>query len=131
MTRNMKILITVSLACLSITSLTGSDKKEKKTMDKRDIHSGYTIPKQSYCDQPYVVVNEDGSFEVGKVSDVFQGPKGFTFFIISEQKGGKPYPLDDELKGTPFSNIETISAGKIALSNFLIALRKTSLFALK
>ena len=62
MTNTIKILTTVTLAFTGLTPLIGSDDMEKKSMDKRDIHSGNIIPKQSYCDQPYVVVNEDGSW---------------------------------------------------------------------
>jgi len=36
--------------------------ESKEQSDTRNMKMGYAIPDQGYCDQPYVVVNEDGSW---------------------------------------------------------------------
>ena len=30
--------------------------------DERNIKNGFTIPKEGYCDQPYVVITNDGNW---------------------------------------------------------------------
>src|SRR5689334_16498859 len=34
----------------------------RDTQDRRNIVTGYAIPKEGYCDQPYVVILDDGTW---------------------------------------------------------------------
>ena len=51
-----RLALAAALAILSLTATT------TVAEDMRDIATGYTIPDEGYCDQPYVVITQDGNW---------------------------------------------------------------------
>ena len=53
---------TENLAVLAIVALLGVAAETTIAKDMRDIATGYVIPDEGYCDQPYVVITKDGNW---------------------------------------------------------------------
>ncbi len=53
---------TENLAFLAIVALFGIAAETAIAEDTRDIATGYVIPDEGYCDQPYVVITQDGNW---------------------------------------------------------------------
>jgi hypothetical protein len=54
---------TIALMLISVALIGSETEKSKgKTIDPRDMNAGLIIPDEGYCDQPYIIVNDDGSW---------------------------------------------------------------------
>jgi hypothetical protein len=65
--------------------------------DSRDIRNGFSIPKEGYCDQPYVVITNDGNWlcVMTTGSGVEGQPGQHVVSTISSDKGRTWTPLND------------------------------------
>jgi len=68
-----------------------------RTHDWRNIRTGYPIPDESYCDQPYLVVNKDGSWTCLLTTGVGHEGQGGQHFVatITQDQGKTWTPLID------------------------------------
>lgn len=79
---------------------------DKKT-DKRNINSGFPIPKEHYCDQPYVIVREDGAWVVCLTTGSgIEGDHGQHVISSISYDQGKSWtkPIDIESAESPESS---------------------------
>ena len=60
--RNEIAGIALGILFILITPSMGKDSAGRENVeDPRNIDSGYVIPDEGYCDQPYVVITKDGT----------------------------------------------------------------------
>ncbi len=81
-------------------------KADKRTLpiDWRNIANGYSIPKEGYCDQPYVVITDDGNWLCVLTTGKGEEGEGTQHIIstISKDKGKTwSEPVDIEPQGPP------------------------------
>jgi len=60
--------------------------------DERNVSAGWVIPSEGYCDQPYVVVNEDGTWTcVMTTGEGGEGTRGQHIVSLSSADRGKTW----------------------------------------
>jgi hypothetical protein len=81
-------------------------------LDKRNINAGYEIPKENYCDQPYIVITKDGNW----LCVLTTGPG------LESQKGQHVVATISKDKGKTWSNLIDIESTTENMSSWVTAL---------
>ena len=80
-------------------------------MDWRNIQNGWEIPTENYCDQPYIVVAEDGAWVVAVTTGVGdEGEAGQHVVTMRSLDHGKTWsdPVDVEPADGPEASLSLI-----------------------